>query len=228
MIVAIHQPNYLPWIGFYHKMLSSDIFVILDDVVCSNKAERRNLIKGSTGIINLSVPLLNKKALIKDVEVNNQINWKQQHFVSLQSCYARTDYWKTYSPLFYEIYQKVDPKLVDLNLMFTHLFRNYLDIQTPILNSSELSGISGAKNTKIINICKALGAEVFLSGTGAKSYIDEEAFRKNNLKVVYQKFEHPIYPQVWGEFKPNLSVVDLLFNCGPNAKQYITKQIITL
>lgn len=227
MIVAIHQPNYLPWIGFFHKMISSDIFVILDDVVCSNKAERRNVVKGSTGIINLSIPLLNKKGLIKDVKVNNQINWKQQHFATLQTCYAKTDYWKTNSPLFYEIYQKAGPNLVDLNLMFIHLFRNLLDIQTPIIKSSEISGISGAKNTKIISICKALGGEVFLSGTGAKSYLDEEAFRKNNLKVVYQKFEHPVYPQVWGDFNPNLSVVDLLCNCGPNAKQYITKQIIT-
>src|SRR4051794_58535 len=111
MIVGIHQPNYLPWIGFFHKMLASDVFVILDDVVCSNRAERRNVIKGSTGLINLSVPLLNKKALIKDVEINDQFDWKQQHFSTLRSCYARTDYWKTYSPFFYEIYQNAGPKL---------------------------------------------------------------------------------------------------------------------
>lgn len=226
MIVTIHQPNYLPWIGYFHKMISSDVFVILDDVISSNKAERRNVIKGSTGEINLSVPLVNKKAFIKDIIISDRINWKQQHYGALKSCYTKSEYWKLYSPDFNEVYQDSNPKLVNLNSKFIELFRDYLEIKTPIVYSSELSGISGTKNTKIINICKTLGADVFLSGTGAKSYLDEEEFRKNNLNVVYQEFVHPKYPQLWGSFVPNLSVVDLLFNCGPNAIQYLKKQII--
>lgn len=226
MIVGIHQPNYIPWFGFFHKMLSSDIFVILDDVLCSNKEERRNVIKGSNGMISLAIPILNKKAQIKDIEMNNQLDWKHRHIYTLQGCYQKADYWESLSPSFIDIYQHSGSKLADFNLALIELIREHLDIKTPMIRSSEMSGVYGEKNTKIISICKSLGAEIYLSGSGAKSYMNEEAFEDNHIKVVYQHFNHPVYPQRWGTFIHNLSIVDLLFNCGPNAKQYLEKQII--
>ncbi|MBS4172198.1 WbqC family protein [Bacillus sp. FJAT-49736] len=227
MIVGIHQPNYLPWIGYFHKMLSCDVFVLLDDVLCSNKAERRNVIKGSNGIVSLSVPVINKKALIKDIQIKNELNWKHRHFNSLQGCYAKTEYWEQISPSLLKIYQHSGSKLIDINLEIIHFIRDYLGMKTPIVRSSELSGIKGKKNTKLINICKSLGADMYLSGNGAKSYIDENDFQNNNITIVYQEFEHPVYPQRWGKFIPNLSIIDLLLNCGPNSKNYLSKQIIT-
>ncbi|PKR84631.1 WbqC family protein [Heyndrickxia camelliae] len=226
MIVGIHQPNYIPWYGFFHKMLSSDVFVILDDVLCSNKEERRNVIKGSNGMISLAIPIINKKAKIKEVVMNNQLNWKHRHIFTLQGCYQKAKYWEDLSPSFIDIYQHSGTKLVDLNLAFIEFIREYLDIRTPIIRSSEMSEVYGEKNTKLISICKSLGAHIYLSGLGAKSYMNEEDFRKNNIKVVYQYFNHPVYPQRWGSFIYNLSIVDLLFNCGPNAKEYVERQII--
>jgi len=226
MIVGIHQPNYIPWYGFFHKMLSSDVFVILDDVLCSNKEERRNVIKGSNGMISLAIPIINKKAKINEIVMNNQLNWKHRHIFTLQGCYQKTKYWEDLSPSFIDIYQHSGTKLVDLNLAFIEFIREYLDIRTPIIRSSEMSGVYGEKNTKLISICKSLGAHIYLSGLGAKSYMNEEDFRENNIKVVYQHFNHPVYPQRWGSFINNLSIVDLLFNCGPNAKEYVERQII--
>lgn len=227
MIVGIHQPNYLPWIGYFHKMLSCDVFVILDDVLCSQKNERRSFIKGANGVIPLSLPLKNKKAIIKDIQLSNKGNWEHRHFYSLQGSYVKTDYWEKISPSFYEIYKNACPKLIDFNMELIHLIRHYLDIQTPIIRSSEISGIAGEKNTKLISLCKALGADIYLSGEGAKLYMDSDAFQNSNIQVVYQNFDHPVYPQRWGTFIPNLSIIDLLFNCGSNAKQYISKQIIS-
>lgn len=226
MIVGIHQPNYLPWIGYFHKMVSCDVFVILDDVLCSNKAERRNIIKGSNGIVSLSLPIINKKSLIKDIEINNELNWKHRHMSSLKGCYVKSDYWDEIIPSLFSIYQQSNSKLIDLNLDVIELLRHQLGIKTPMLRSSELSGINGNKDQKIISICKTLGADVYLSGIGAKAYMDLEAYKTNNIKVVYQEFEHPVYPQRWGEFIPNLSAIDLLLNCGPSAKNYLTKQLI--
>ncbi|MFB7302873.1 WbqC family protein [Heyndrickxia sporothermodurans] len=227
MIVGIHQPNYIPWIGFFHKMLSCDVFVLLDDVLCSNKAERRNMIKGSNGRISLAIPILNKKAIIKDIEINNQVNWKLKHLCSMQGCYAKADYLETLSPDLLDIYKQAGPKLVDFNLELINFIRSYLDIKTTMVRSSELSGIHGKKNTKLISICNALEADTYLSGEGAKSYIDAEAFQNNHINIVYQTFNHPVYSQRWGEFIKNLSILDLLLNCGPSAKKYITKQVIT-
>jgi len=202
------------------------MFVLLDDVLCSNKEERRNVIKSSNGTITLAIPLLNKKALIKDIEMNNQLDWKHRHIASMQGCYQKTDYWDTIAPSLVDIYSNSSPKLVDFNIAIMEFLRDYLDIKTPLVRSSELIGISGEKNMKIISICKTLGATTYLSGLGAKNYMDEEAYRKNNIKVVYQQFTHPVYPQRWGPFVKNLSIVDLLFHWGPTAKQYMEKQII--
>ena len=135
-------------------------------------------------------------------------------------------FWNELSPHFFEIYNQSTSKLVDLNLALIHFIRDYLDVKTPIIRSSELSGVEGYKDEKIISICKSLGAETYLSGIGVKSYTIDEVYQYNHIKVVFQQFDHPIYPQRWGKFVPNLSIVDLLFNCGPNAKKYITKQII--
>ena len=226
MIVGIHQPNYLPWISFFHKMLSCDLFVILDDVLCSNKEERRNVIKGSNGTISLAIPLLNKRAQIKNIEMNNGLNWKHRHIYTLQGCYRKAEYWENIHPLFIDIYLNSGSKLADFNIALIELIKEFLDIKIPMVSSSELSGIYGEKNTRIINICKSLGADIYISGLGAKSYMNENAFYDNNIKVIYQNFHHPVYPQRWGTFIHNLSIVDLLFNCGPNAKRYIEKQII--
>lgn len=226
MIVGIHQPNYIPWISFFHKMLSCDLFVILDDVLCSNKEERRNVIKGSNGTISLAIPLLNKRAQIKDIEMSNRVNWKHRHIYTLQGCYQKAEYWKNISPSFIDIYLHSGSKLADFNLALIELIREFLDIKTPMVRSSELSGVYGEKNTRIISICKSLGADTYFSGLGAKTYMNENAFYDNNIKVVYQHFNHPVYQQRWGSFLHNLSIVDLLFNCGPYAKKYLEKQII--
>ncbi|WP_160724017.1 WbqC family protein [Bacillus sp. USDA818B3_A] len=227
MIISIHQPNYIPWSGYFHKMLSSDLFVILDDVDLSRRAiTNKNKIKSPDGPRLLSVPLTNKSGKIKDMTTFDDSKWPQKHWGSIQRSYARAPFWKQYQQLFLPIYENSSKKLADFNLQLIEVIRTVLEIKTPIIRSSELEGIPGQKGEKIVNICKALNATVYLSGTGAKTYNDEKEFEKNQIRLVYQEFVPPVYPQLWGEFIPNLSVIDLLFNCGPKSKEFIPKQVI--
>ncbi|MGM9928068.1 MAG: WbqC family protein [Bacillus sp. (in: firmicutes)] len=227
MIIAIHQPNYIPWCGYFHKMMSCDLFVILDDVTFSKTAiTNKNTIKTSTGPILLSVPLSNKKGLIKDVTIFEEQHWAKKHWISLQRNYARAPFWKQYEPLFEPIFENPDEKLADFNLRLIEVIRTILEINTPIIRSSEIQETTGLKGDKIISICKALQATIYLSGTGAKTYNDEKQFENNQIQLVYQQFKHPAYPQLWGDFIPNLSILDLLFNCGPKSKELLPKQVI--
>ncbi|MEW6696845.1 MAG: WbqC family protein [Bacillota bacterium] len=229
MILSGHQPNYLPWLGFFHKMMSCDLFVILDDVIHSRREiTNKNKIKGPEGARLLSVPRnrSDKRCLIKDVTIAEDNLWHEHHWGSLYTCYARSPYLKKYEELFWAIYTNPGKKLAQLNLRLIHVIREVLEINTPLVLSSEISGITGSKGTRIINLCKHLNADVYLSGTGARAYNDEKEFEGNNIRLVYQEFEHPVYPQLWSNFIPGLSAVDLIFNCGPRSKDYLRKQVI--
>ena len=124
------------------------------------------------------------------------------------------------------IYQNPDEKLADFNLRLIEVIRILLEIKTPIIRSSEIKGTAGVKGDKIISICKALQATIYLSGTGAISYNDENEFKRNQIRLEYQKFDHPKYPQLWGDFISHMSIIDLLFNCGPKSKEFLPKQVI--
>jgi hypothetical protein len=227
LIISGHQPNYLPWLGYFHKMKSCDLFVILDDVLHSRGAvTNKNKIKGPEGARMLSVPLAQKKVSIKDVTILNDQKWNKKHWSSLHTCYAKAPYWKDYEDLFLPVYDNPGDLLAELNIRLIGIIRKILNINTPMVRSSEIPGITGHKSTKIINICRYFGAEICLSGTGARSYNDEEEYKRNNVRLVYQDFENPQYPQLWGDLIPNLSAVDLIFNCGPASADYLSKQII--
>ncbi len=221
-IIAIHQPNYLPWLGYFHKMMNCDLFVYAEDVQLSNKSvTHRNKIKCANGPLLLSVPLATKRVLIKDVLIFNEINWAQKHYQSLQHCYSRSRYWKMYRDDFREIYSKKWERLVDLNLALINLIRDILGIKTKTVLSSTLPDLQGRKTERIIDICRKLGGDVYLSGEGARVYNDETAFKNSNIELRYQNFKHPVYHQLWGEFIPNLSAVDLIFNCGPESRKIL-------
>ncbi|GBF33459.1 hypothetical protein DCCM_2560 [Desulfocucumis palustris] len=228
MIISGHQPNYLPWLGYFHKMKSCDLFVILDDVLHSRGAiTNKNKIKGPEGARLLSVPLAQKKVPIKDVTILNGSRWHNKHWNSLRTCYAKAPYWKDYQNLLLPIYDNPGEKLADFNLRLIKVISKILGISTPLVRSSEIPGITGSKGTKIINICKHFGADICLSGTGARDYNDEDEFARNHIRLVYQEFECPDYPQLWGGFIPNLSALDLIFNCGPGSQDFLPGQIIT-
>lgn len=215
MRIAIHQPEHLPYLGFMYKMSQCDLFVLLDDVQFQkNGFQNRNRIKTSQGAQWITVPVLHSFGQkINEVNIENRTNWSRKHMQSFQANYAQAPYFWKYSSHLQDIYSKPWVSLCELNMALILFFAKELGLQTKILRSSSVSK-TGEKNELLLSLCKTLHATSYLSGMGA-SYLDVSLFQQNNIPVQYTNFTHPSYQQLYGEFLPNMSTLDLLMNCGP-------------
>jgi hypothetical protein len=218
MIAAVHQPNFLPWLGYFYKMLKCDRFVLLDDVQYNRRSiTSRVKIKTQNGDQWLTVPVKKKgryHQLIAEVELEPGSHWKNKVLGTLQTCYGKSPYFYDYFPGIEAIIQKDHLRLSELNIELIEWLALQLEIETPMSRSSGLHGIAGQSTERLAAICQTLGAEDYLSGFGGQKYQEEEIFRKKNIRLILYEFKHPEYTQMWGEFVPGLSTVDLLFNCG--------------
>lgn len=215
MIISIHQPAYVPWLGYFDKMAKSDVHVFLDDAEYSkNNLFNRNKIKTPQGWMWLTIPVYYKSnRLICETEIDNHLNWSNKHWMALKTSYGRAKYFKEYSQVLEKFYLTEWRYLSDITISMNKTIASMLGIEAKFVKSSEIK-VSGNQSEKLINLCQALGGDVYLSGQGAKAYMDDSLFLAQGIKVVYQEFNHPVYEQLWGEFIPNLSIVDFLFNCG--------------
>ncbi len=220
MKVAIHQPNYLPYLGFFHKLSLVDTFVIMDDTQYDKKFTNRNKIKVPGNWIWLTVPINKKHKFVanKIVEINNEENWQSDHFEKINRSYSNSEFFKkNYKTFFEKIYSKKWDHLFTLNYELIIQLIDWLDIKIEVIKESELN-INGNSTDRLVNISKKIGAETYVSGIGGKEYMNEKMFETNNIKIEYQNFKCPIYKQVFNsEFIPNLSIIDLLFNIGPKS-----------
>jgi hypothetical protein len=225
LCAVILQPGYLPWIGFFDQMNSADVFVIYDDVQYTKHDWRsRNKIKTEAGIKWLSVPVLTKGRhgqLINEAEIKDRRLWQRKHVGSMQYAYSKAPYFKDHFPALKAILQNGHKLLMDLNMDLIRYIKNALNISSRIVYSSELK-IDGEKTERLVEICKALGTNSYLTGDAAVNYLDIEQFKKNGIAVEFHQYSHPEYPQLHGEFIPYLSIIDLLFNCGPKSKDYLS------
>jgi len=224
MIPAAHQPQFLPWIGYFHKMANCDIFVYVDDVQYKKgEFQNRNKIRVAEGWIWLTVPVITKGKLdqkIKDVEINPNHEWKIKHLKSIEYAYKSAKYYKDYIGDVSSFYNTSWEKLNLASMHLINLFRNKLNINNQTHFSSEFN-ITTTRSQRLVDLCKTTGADTYLSGQGAKEYLDESLFSKNKIKVIYQAFKHPVYSQVYQPFEPYMSVLDLLLNCGPESREIL-------
>ncbi|MFH5883346.1 WbqC family protein [Halalkalibaculum sp. DA3122] len=229
-VVAIHQPNYIPWLGYFHKMWESDIFVLLDTVQFprGQSFANRNRVKTHNGTSWLTIPVSTpsgEKGKVPYTEVEFAgTKWKRKHLRTLQMNYKKADYYdEIYPMLEKEIEKHLD--FVELNIALITKIASYLGIQTRPVRLSSLLDTFGEKTDLIIDICKKLHSSIYLSGTGGgKEYNDEEKLNENDIELRYSRFAHPEYPQLWDGFEPNLSVIDLLFNCGPESSAVLFRK----
>jgi hypothetical protein len=218
--VAVLQPGFLPWLGFFDQMSRSDYFVYYDDVQFDKHGWRnRNRIKTANGIAWLTVPVrhtgLHGQSII-DTEIDNSKPWARKLVANLKQSYARSPHAARYIEPLAEILCSNRSRLLDLDLRITDLMRTWLDIGTPLLRSSELA-IGGAQTERLVAICKHLKADTYLSGNAAQDYLQKDLFDAEGISVVWQNYAHPIYPQLHGEFVPYLSAIDLILNLGPDS-----------
>lgn len=218
MIVAGHQPNYLPWLGFFDKMRRVDIFIIEDNVQFEHQGyTNRNKIMTSDGVRWLSVPIIHAKKplLINEVRIANkgEPDWRRRHWLTLKHSYCKAPFWSDYRDFFKDTYEREWIMLLDLNMHLIKGIMRFLQIDKPLIMSSSL-GVKGKKSELIIAQCKKVGANVQLAGNGGREYIDRKRFEEEGIKLVFQEFKHPFYTQTREGFVANLSVVDFLFCAG--------------
>jgi len=224
MIVAVHQPQYLPWLGYFDKIDQADIFVILDNVQYKkNEYQNRNRIKTAQGWQWITVPVKYRfPEKIIEVAINNEVDWRRKHHTALLSNYNRSAYFKDYRSFFEDLYQRDWILLANLNTYIIEYIIKQIKIATKIVKASDLE-LSSDPTQRLIDICKGLGADTYLAGAGGREYMDVDSFEKSGIKVVFQEFQHPVYEQLYGKFESYMSVVDLLFNHGPKSMEIISK-----
>jgi hypothetical protein len=218
VIVACHQPIFLPWAGFFVKALLADVLILLDDVQLGRGFTwmNRNRLKCDQGELWLTVPIRKKgRGLqkINEVEVFNERNWHHKHLQSIMQNYTHAPYLSDHLPFLKELYQQEWKKLVELNCRVLFYLRDALGIETEFVLQSDL-GVQARGTELLVEICRKVGAGVYRSSLVSKKYLDEALFEGNDIQVSYFNFSPPLYPQLWGDFIPNLSALDLLLNCG--------------
>ena len=214
MIIAIHQPNYLPYLGFFDKMKRSDIFVIYDDAQFNSRDfQHRNKIRTSKGWQWLTVPVEKKPVPIKEITIKNNVDWSSVHFTAIRANYLKTPYYSVYENEIRRIYEMRYEKLIDLNMNLIHFLMKAFKIDTKILYASDL-GFTSKSTERLLEITDALGGDVYLSGPKGRDYMDVSLFEKKGIKVEFQNFKHPTYKQRYEGFVPNMASIDALFNVG--------------
>jgi len=219
-IAAIHQPNYIPWLGYFFKIAHADKFVFLDSVVYScGSFVNRNSIKTPHGPAWLTIPVIKSGRfgqLIGEVEADFMHRWAGRHMATLRSNYSRAPYFSETIAVLEPYYSVVTDNripLADFNIRLICSITAHLGVSTQFIRASELN-VSGHKTDLLLDICRTIGARTYLAGTGAKLYQEDAKFAEAGITTVYSPFSQQSYPQLFGEFIGNLSIVDVLMNCG--------------
>jgi len=227
VVVGAHQPHYLPWLRYFEKIARCDAFVVLDDIQYSkNGWQNRNKVKGPNGAALLTVPVhapLGES--INRVAIDNRVNWRRKHWATIQQCYARAPHADDYLPFFEAAYAREWELLHELNRHMFEYYLDVLDIGTPVYYTSEMK-TPGEATERLVNVVQAVGGTAYYSGAYAlDAYLDAGTLAGAGIELVLQDWTPPVYPQLHGDFVPDLAIVDLLMNCGPGARDVLLGEV---
>ena len=221
--LAMSQSNYIPWKGYFDMISRADEFVICDDVQYTKQDWRnRNILKTQNGLQWLTIPVKGSThSKISEIEISDK-KWNLKHWKTIRQAYCNSKYFGIYSPVIESVYQQaVQTKLSDINLHLIRAIKKILKISTPVKPYSDYPA-SEERNERIIRVCMAAGADVYLSGPAARDYINKNLFAKNGIEVEWMDYDrYPEYPQLFGDFEHKVSILDLIFNTGGNARKYM-------
>lgn len=225
MICSIHQPQYLPWLGYFDKIDISDVFIFLDNVQFKkNEWQNRNRIKTAKGWEWITVPALRRFGqLINEVKIDNKKNWREDHLKTLSTNYGKAKFFDCYIDMFTDLYENSWEFLSELNINIINILLKILGIGGKKIFIASQLDTKGTKTQRLVELCKAVGADIYLSGKDGAKYMDQEVFKENGIEVIFQDYQPQTYEQLFNEFQPNMSVVDLIFNCGNESPEIIRK-----
>lgn len=215
MRVAIHQPQFLPWLGYLDKIDRADCFVLLDSVQFKkNEWQNRNRIRTADGWQWVTVPVLHDFGQhIKDVRINDKVDWRAKHLKALENHYAHAAHREPALGGLRALYGRSWDGLSALNIAVLRWLLGEFGIKTPLRLSSDMR-LPEDPTERLIEICRAVGATSYLAGAGASDYMDFGKFERAGIPVEVQEFRHPVYRQCYEPFVPGLSAIDLLLTCG--------------
>ena len=219
-LVVIHQPDFMPYLGFFQRLVTADVYIVLDQVQFvrgSSKAlTNRDKIKTAEGEkwIHVGIKKAPFRSCINEIQLSKENSWRERSLNLIKENYRKAPYFDEIYPFIQELYSLECEKMIDFNMASIRMLMSLFYIEdTEIIYASELQA-EGKSNELVVNLVKAAGCSRYLSGTGARNYFIPEVYERAGVEVIWQKFEHPIYPQQFGEFIPYLSSFVLLLNCG--------------
>lgn len=211
--VTIHQPDFMPWLGFFDRWRVSDLFIVLDDVQFIRRGwHHRDKIKTPSGVQWLTVPVRKRgrnRQLINEVELDNEGDWRRRHLETIRHAYHSAPEFREVFAALEEIYARPHRLLIDHNLDLLRFAAARLGVDTPLEFSSNI-GSDSAGTQRLVDLVKAVGGRVYVTGTGSREYLEESLFASADLEVRWQEFQHPVYRQLYGDFVPKLSILDYL------------------
>ncbi len=225
---VIHQPDFLPHLGFFDRLLRADVFVLLDNAQYVDSTSRswthRDKIKTPKGArwISLSVKRAPRDTPICEIELSNDVDWRANNINLLRENYRKSPYFAEIFPEIEKLYALPCVKLSDFNRASIELLNRLFDIRIEMVTATSLSP-KGKSNELLVDILKKVGADRYLSGPGARAYFRPEPFAAAGIEVLWQDFRHPVYSQLHGDFVPYLSSIDLLLNCGIDLSRKILR-----
>jgi hypothetical protein len=227
MRVGIHQLHYLPWLRYFEKIQNCDVFVVLDDIQFNkNGWQNRNKVKTPSGPVLLTVPVQMKfQQRLDEVRLDNRTQWRKKHWKTIEQSYHRAPHFSEYAGFFEATYAREWEFLNELNRHMLEFYLRTLGVTTRVEYSSALN-VPGIATERLVNLIRAVGGESYYSGAYAlDAYLDAEALAQAGITLDLQEWRAPVYPQLHGEFVPDLSIVDLMMNCGPESLGVVCGQL---
>lgn len=220
MVVVVMQPTYLPWIGYFDLMDDADVFVLFDTAQFEKQGwQQRNRIKVAESESRwLTVPVVQHLGQkISEVRIDALAPWRRKHWGTIEQYYKHAPYWKAYRDELADIYAGTWESLLELNLAIILFLRNQFGISTKLVRTSQIP-VTGDRVRLLANICRHFEADTYLSTVRAADYIEgDNVFPSEGIKLLYHRYEHPMYRQLHGAFLPYMSAIDLLLNEGPDS-----------
>jgi hypothetical protein len=232
--LAIIQPSYIPWRGYFHQIQKADVFMFYDDVQYDKHGWRnRNRVKTTNGTIWLTIPVAARgnvveRTPIKEIRTVRRTPWSRKHWATLQQSYGRAPHFERYAPLLESFYARQDELLAEFTIELTLALCGELGIrETRFVRSSELPGIEGSGTDRLLCLLRTVGASHFISGPTARDYIDEAKVAAAGVTLEYMVYDYPEYEQLHPPYDPHVSILDLLFMKGPEAGEYVWGRFAT-
>ncbi len=222
--IAIMQPVYLPWLGYFEQMAVCDEFMFLDDVQYTRHDWRnRNKLRTKDGWMWLTVPIRRARLsqMLLETQINFETNWAKKQLSAISTNYRPSPYFHEIFPIIQSAFEIKTERLIDLTIPLVLSFAAYLEIRPQISYASQFPGCTAGGQERVLDLCKIRSAGTLYIGQAAKAYTSKDHFSENGVNVLFQNYNHPVYPQRFKGFESHMSIIDLLMNHGPRSREIL-------